>query len=426
MSSPPSTSVVLGRRALLVLTLINMFNYIDRWVVPPLFESLKRDPVLGHPSDARLGSLMTAFVIIYMLASPFFGALGDRMRRTRLIAFGVALWSLATATAGLASSFVMLFAARATVGIGEAAYGTIAPTVLADYYAPDRRGRIMAIFACAIPIGSALGFVLGGLVDTHFGWRMAFFVAGVPGLLLSLLVLTVGDPPRGALDRGAGRRRGCRLGAHVAAPGLRGAAAQPPVRAHLCGLCGLHLCARRHCGVAAVVFRARARRAARAGGHRARSDRRRHRFRRDVCRRMAGRSMAADQSSGVLVGLGHWRAPRRAHRARDVHGRVASDLLVGGGRLPGAHLRLDRAHQRRHGEHRVADDAGDGARGTDPRDPSVWRRAVAAADRSDLGRVFARPRRADRARRRAHWRSLLGVGRPGKCARRARPGAALR
>jgi MFS family permease len=190
----------LGRRALLVLTLINMFNYIDRWVVPPLFESLKREPVLGHPSDARLGSLMTAFVIIYMLASPIFGALGDRMRRTRLIAFGVALWSLATATAGLAGSFVMLFAARATVGIGEAAYGTIAPTVLADYYAPARRGRIMAIFACAIPIGSALGFILGGLVDTHFGWRAAFLVAGVPGLVLSLLVLTVKDPPRGALD----------------------------------------------------------------------------------------------------------------------------------------------------------------------------------------------------------------------------------
>ena len=189
-----------GRRALVVLTLINMFNYIDRWVVPPLFESLKREPVLGHPSDARLGSLMTAFVIVYMLASPFFGALGDRMGRTRLIAFGVALWSLATATAGLASSFIMLFAARATVGIGEAAYGTIAPAVLADYYPPDRRGRIMAIFACAIPIGSALGFVLGGLVDTHFGWRAAFFVAGIPGLVLSLLVLTVKDPPRGLLD----------------------------------------------------------------------------------------------------------------------------------------------------------------------------------------------------------------------------------
>jgi MFS family permease len=199
-SSPAPLSVALGRRALVVLTLINMFNYIDRWVVPPLFESLKRDPALGHPSDARLGSLMTAFVIIYMLASPIFGTLGDRLRRMRLIAFGVALWSFATATAGLARSFAMLFAARATVGIGEAAYGTIAPAVLADYYPPDRRGRIMAIFACAIPIGSALGFILGGLVDTHFGWRAAFLVAGVPGLILSLLVLTVRDPPRGALD----------------------------------------------------------------------------------------------------------------------------------------------------------------------------------------------------------------------------------
>jgi len=187
-------------RALVVLTLINMFNYIDRWMVPPLFESLKREPILGHPSDARLGSLMTAFVIVYTVASPVFGLLGDRMRRTRLIAAGVAVWSLATATAGLAASFLMLFLARATVGIGEAAYGTIAPALLSDYYEPDRRGRVMAIFACAIPIGSALGYVIGGLVDTHFGWRAAFFVAGLPGLLLAALVFTVGDPPRGVLD----------------------------------------------------------------------------------------------------------------------------------------------------------------------------------------------------------------------------------
>ena len=177
-----------------------MFNYVDRWVVPPLFESLRRDPILGHPSDARLGSLMTAFVVVYMLASPAFGILGDRLRRTHLIALGVGLWSLATATAGLATSFVMLFAARATVGIGEAAYGTIAPALLSDYFAPDRRGRVMAVFAAAIPIGSALGFVLGGLVDTHFGWRAAFFVAGLPGLILAFLVYSVRDPPRGALD----------------------------------------------------------------------------------------------------------------------------------------------------------------------------------------------------------------------------------
>ncbi len=190
----------LGTRALVVLTLINMFNYIDRWVVPPVFETLKRDPTLGHPSDAKLGSLMTAFIIVYTLVSPLFGVLGDRLRRSRLLAFGVALWSLATASAGMATSFGMLFAARATVGIGEAAYGTIAPALLADYYGPDRRGRVMAIFACAIPIGSALGFVLGGLVDSHFGWRAVFYVAGVPGLVLAALALTVGDPQRGALD----------------------------------------------------------------------------------------------------------------------------------------------------------------------------------------------------------------------------------
>ncbi len=191
----------MGTRALVVLTLVNMFNYIDRWVVPPLFESLRREPTLGHPSDAKLGALMTAFVVVYMLASPFFGVLGDRMRRTRLMAFGVGLWSLATATAGLAGSFLSLFVARATVGVGEAAYGTIAPALLADYYVPEHRGRIMAIFACAIPIGSALGYVIGGLVDSHFGWRAAFFVAGIPGLVLAALVMfTVVDPPRGALD----------------------------------------------------------------------------------------------------------------------------------------------------------------------------------------------------------------------------------
>ncbi|HUL75462.1 MAG TPA: MFS transporter [Vicinamibacterales bacterium] len=194
------TVVRLGTRALVVLTLINMFNYIDRWMVPPLFESLRREPALGHPSDARLGSLMTAFVVVYTLTSPVFGALGDRLSRTRLIAFGVALWSLATATAGLAGSFAMLFLARATVGVGEAAYGTIAPAILADYFPPTRRGRVMAVFACAIPIGSALGYVIGGLVDTHYGWRTAFFVAGGPGLLLALLTLAVADPPRGSQD----------------------------------------------------------------------------------------------------------------------------------------------------------------------------------------------------------------------------------
>src|SRR6266536_2687271 len=97
----PAPFAKLGTRALVVLTLVNMFNYIDRYVVPPLFESLRNDPVMRHPSDAQLGGLMTAFLVVYMVTSPLFGTLGDRMSRMRLIAFGVALWSLATAIGGL-------------------------------------------------------------------------------------------------------------------------------------------------------------------------------------------------------------------------------------------------------------------------------------------------------------------------------------
>ena len=114
---------------------------------------------------------MTSFLIVYMLAAPVFGVLGDRRSLPRLIAFGVACWSVATTLSGFAGSYLALLAARATVGIGEAAYGTIAPSLLADYFPATERGRVMAIFFCAIPVGSALGYVVGGLMDVHFGWR---------------------------------------------------------------------------------------------------------------------------------------------------------------------------------------------------------------------------------------------------------------
>lgn len=183
-----------------VLTLINLFNYLDRFVVAALEESLKASDL--HLSDFQLGSLMTGFIIVYMLTSPLFGTLGDRGSRTRLIALGVAVWSVATALGGFARGFASLFASRAAVGVGEAAYGTISPAMLADYYPKSRRGRVFAVFFSAIPIGSALGYVLGGLVDRHFGWRAAFFVAGLPGLLLAALVFTLKDPPRGIQDEG--------------------------------------------------------------------------------------------------------------------------------------------------------------------------------------------------------------------------------
>ena len=184
-----------------VLAFINLLSYLDRYIVSALAESLKHAN-LGL-SDANLGSLMSGFLIVYTLTAPIFGALGDRRSRPRLIALGVACWSFATALSGFAVSYLTLFAARAAVGVGEAAYVTIAPSLLSDYFPARQRGRVMAIFFCAIPVGSALGYVVGGLVDKNYGWRAAFFIAGIPGLLLAALCLLLRDPPRGGQDAGS-------------------------------------------------------------------------------------------------------------------------------------------------------------------------------------------------------------------------------
>src|SRR6266571_1357241 len=164
----------------------NSERLVER-LVAALAESMKHSEL--QLSDTQLGSLMTGFIIVYMIAAPLFGSLGDARSRTRLLGLGVAIWSVATALAGLATSYASLFAARAAVGVGEAAYGTISPALLADYFPRERRGRVFAVFFAAIPIGSALGYIVGGLVDHYFGWRQAFFVAGVPGLVLAALAV---------------------------------------------------------------------------------------------------------------------------------------------------------------------------------------------------------------------------------------------
>jgi len=192
------TVVARGGAALAVLTGINLLNYLDRWIVAALAESMKHSEL--RLSDAQLGSLMTGFLVVYMATAPLFGSLGDRRSRPRLLGLGVAIWSVATTLAGFARSFAALFLARAAVGIGEAAYGTISPALLADSFPRERRGRVLAVFFAAIPVGSALGYIVGGLVDRYLGWRSAFFVAGVPGLVLAGLVLRLYDPPRGAQD----------------------------------------------------------------------------------------------------------------------------------------------------------------------------------------------------------------------------------
>ncbi len=199
MANPPHRAwIESASLGLAILSIINLFNYLDRYVVSALVESLKHSELAL--SDTDLGSLMSGFLIVFTLAAPIFGSLGDRRSRTRLIAFAVACWSVATVLSGFAGSFAALFAARASVGVGEAAYVTIVPSLLADYFPRRQRGRVMALFFCAIPVGSALGYVIGGLIDVHFGWRMAFFVAGGPGLILATLCLGLRDPPRGSQD----------------------------------------------------------------------------------------------------------------------------------------------------------------------------------------------------------------------------------
>jgi MFS family permease len=183
--------------AVVVLTAMNLLNYIDRWApsaVKPLFQSeLKL-------TDEESSLPFSAFVIVYMLASPVFGSLAERGRRPVLLAAGVALWSVATAAGALATGFASFLIARAAVGVGEAAYATIAPALIADHYAPDKRNKVLTAFYVAIPVGSALGFVLGGAVGDAWGWRAAFLICGLPGIAVAAIALLLVDPPRGRFD----------------------------------------------------------------------------------------------------------------------------------------------------------------------------------------------------------------------------------
>jgi predicted MFS family arabinose efflux permease len=203
------------RAALAILTGLNFLNYLDRFipaaVMPAIIAAL-------HIRDSQAGSLSTLFILTYSVVSPGAGWLADRRQRFQLAAIGVFVWSLATVGSGLAPTFAALVLARALTGVGEASYVVVTPSLVSDYYPAARRGRALAIFYAAIPVGSALGYVLGGAINARFGWRWAFFLAGAPGALLALALTFLRDPPRGALDAG---------GAPTAAP------TKPPPRGEL-------------------------------------------------------------------------------------------------------------------------------------------------------------------------------------------------
>ena len=186
-----------ARFALGVVTILNFLNYIDRFILSAVLPRVKSELVL---TDFQLGLLANVFLVSYFVASPLFGALGDRLSRPRLMSAGVAAWSMATAAAGFTADFAQLLIARAGVGIGEAAYATISPALLSDYFPRTQRSRAFAVFYVAIPVGSAAGFLLGGTLERVFGWRAAFYAVGLPGIALALLALRVPDPVRGATE----------------------------------------------------------------------------------------------------------------------------------------------------------------------------------------------------------------------------------
>ena len=185
------------QKLLALLTAINLVNYLDRYVVAAVLEPLGKDL---HLTDSQLGRLPLVFVVVYMCAAPVFGWAADRYHRPRLVAAGVALWSIATILAAFVHSYPMLLFTRSLVGVGEAAYATLGPAILSDVIPEDERAAKFTWFYLAIPVGSALGFGLGGLVAQHYGWRSAFLVAGLPGLVLAGRMALLSDPVRGALD----------------------------------------------------------------------------------------------------------------------------------------------------------------------------------------------------------------------------------
>lgn len=209
--------------ALAILSLVNFLNYIDRQVLPAVAPSMLKDPELKL-THAELGYIEAALLLSFTVLAPLFGRLGDRRSRTKLMATAAVIWSLATGLSGIIDrlgflpasvqlyvplfnfTLVMSGAAlalcfvRAVVGVGESSYSTITPSLIADYFPPRKRATALGVFQAAIPMGFALGFVIGGVLAHFFGWRMAFMIVGLPGLVAAVAVWRLSEPVRGATD----------------------------------------------------------------------------------------------------------------------------------------------------------------------------------------------------------------------------------
>ncbi len=181
--------------ALVLLTALNFVNYIDRYILPGVQEQVKREFAL---TDAQIGSLTLWFMVAYMAASPITGWLGDRFPRKPMIVVAALFWGSVNLLTATVHTYSSLNLRHAALGIGEASFGIFAPALLSDFYPPAQRNRVLTIFNIAIPVGAALGYLIGGIVGEHFGWRTSFVVSGIPAILIGLLIAALlKEPPRG-------------------------------------------------------------------------------------------------------------------------------------------------------------------------------------------------------------------------------------
>lgn len=186
------------RTALIVLTSLNLVNYIDRSV---LFAVQPMVQAEFHRSDSDFGLLSSAFFIVYMCTAPFMGPLADRYSRKKIIVAGAVVWSIATLLTAITYNFQVLFFRHMLVGIGEASFCTISPTIVADLFPERVRGRVLGIFYLTLPFGTALGYILGGTVSAHYNsWRAPFYMGAAPGILLAAIFMFLPEPEHGRFD----------------------------------------------------------------------------------------------------------------------------------------------------------------------------------------------------------------------------------
>src|SRR5215472_6710201 len=179
---------------LAVLTSLNTLNYIDRNMLLGVQPLVQKEFKI---TDAQTGLLTSVFFFCYMFAAPVVGWIGDRFPRKNIVLIGITIWSGFTLLTWLVHDYTQLLIRHTIVGIGEASYATIAPTLVADLFPVERRGRMLSIFYLGLPVGSALGILLGGPVGEHFNWRVPFMLAGIPGFLLALAFWFLPEPERG-------------------------------------------------------------------------------------------------------------------------------------------------------------------------------------------------------------------------------------